>query len=94
MAKGRKTGGRKVGVANVRTREIADEAARDGITPLEYMIRVMRDENADGSRRDEMAKAAAPYMHPRLAAVEHSGKDGGPIPMRVESVIVDPKNPG
>lgn len=26
--------------------------------------------------RFEAAKAAAPYMHPRLAAVEHSGPDG------------------
>ena len=27
----------------------------------------------------EAAKDAAPYMHPRLAAIEHSGPDGGPI---------------
>lgn len=27
----------------------------------------------------EAAKAAAPYMHPRLAAIEHSGPNGGPI---------------
>jgi hypothetical protein len=38
------------------------------------MIRVMRDENAPVERRDEMAKAAAPYVHPRLAAIEHSGQ--------------------
>jgi hypothetical protein len=25
------------------------------------------------------AKDAAPYIHPRLAAIEHTGKDGGPI---------------
>jgi hypothetical protein len=25
------------------------------------------------------AKDAAPYLHPRLAAIEHTGKDGGPI---------------
>ena len=27
----------------------------------------------------EAAKAAAPYIHPRLAAVEHKGPKGGPI---------------
>jgi hypothetical protein len=65
-----KTGGRQSGVANKRTREIADAAIREGLTPLEYMLAVLRDENADPERRDEMAKAAAPYLHPRLAAIE------------------------
>lgn len=27
----------------------------------------------------EAAKDAAPYMHPRLAAIEHTGAKGGPI---------------
>lgn len=27
----------------------------------------------------EAAKDAAPYLHPRLAAIEHTGKDGGAI---------------
>jgi hypothetical protein len=26
-----------------------------------------------------MAKSAAPYIHPRLQAVEHTGRDGRPI---------------
>jgi hypothetical protein len=29
--------------------------------------------------RLEAAKAAAPYCHPRLASIEQTGKDGGPI---------------
>jgi hypothetical protein len=65
-----KTGGRQKGVANKRTREIADRAAEQGITPLEYMLAVLRDENAVPERRDDMAKAAAPYIHPRLSNVE------------------------
>jgi hypothetical protein len=65
-----KTGGRQKGIANKRTREIADAAVAQGITPLEYMLAVLRDETADPERRDEMAKAAAPYIHPRLASVE------------------------
>jgi hypothetical protein len=65
-----KTGGRQKGVANRRTREIADAAVAQGLTPLEYMLAVLRDPNAATERRDEMAKAAAPYIHPRLSNVE------------------------
>lgn len=80
--------GRKKGSATAKTREIADKAAAEGITPLEYMLEVMRrpsdheDEKIQLAReamRFEAAKAAAPYMHPRLAAVEHTGPDGGAI---------------
>src|SRR6516162_2241933 len=65
-----KTGGRQKGVANKRTREIAEAAMAQGLTPLEYMLAVLRDETVEPERRDEMAKAAAPYLHPRLAAIE------------------------
>lgn len=34
-------------------------------TPLEYMLAVMRNLNADPGRRDRMAVAAAPYLHPK-----------------------------
>jgi len=39
--------------------------------PLDYMIRVVRDPTTEPDRRDAMAKAAAPYIHPALAAVAH-----------------------
>lgn len=86
---GKRTGaGRKAGSATKRTREIADRAAEEGITPLEYMLELMRapsdhhDEKvmiAREAMRFEAAKAAAPYVHPRLAAVEHTGAGGGPV---------------
>jgi hypothetical protein len=44
-------------------------AAEDGETPLEYMLRVMRDPTADERRRDAMAAAAATYLHPKLSSV-------------------------
>jgi hypothetical protein len=47
--------------------------AASGETPLEYMLRIMRDEAAESTRRDDMAKAAAPYLHPRLSSIEHTG---------------------
>lgn len=67
-----KTGGRKKGTPNKKAVDLAKVAA-EGITPLEYMLNIMRDPNADPSRRDHMAKAAAPYIHPKLGAIEHSG---------------------
>ena len=86
MALGRKTGGRKKGSLNKRTLErMAIERERlelikvEGITPLEYMLSIMRDPNAPAYRRDEMAKAAAQYMHPRLNSVEVGGKKNQPL---------------
>ena len=67
---GRRAGaGRKPGAVAQKTREIADAAAAEGITPLDYMLAVLRDPEADQHRRDEMAKSAAPYMHPRLNTI-------------------------
>jgi hypothetical protein len=36
----------------------------------------------------DCAKDAAPYMHARLASVEHTGRDGGPIKHKVEIAFV------
>lgn len=38
----RKNAGRKAGAATKRTREIADKAAEEGLTPLEVMLQTMR----------------------------------------------------
>jgi hypothetical protein len=45
-------------------------AEATGTLPLDYMLSVMRDANADPKRRDAMAIAAAPYLHPKVSAVE------------------------
>lgn len=66
--------GRRPGQLIKRTREIATRATREGITPLEYMLKVMRNPKADIVRRDDMAKAAAPYVHPRLQSIELEGQ--------------------
>jgi len=72
MAQGFKTGGRKKGSLNRVSSEVKTAIAASGETPLEYMLRVVRDPTADTHRRDDMAKAAAPYIHPRLASIEQS----------------------
>ena len=73
MAHGFKTGGRKKGSLNKVTSEMKVAIAASGETPMEYMLHVMRDEAAESTRRDDMAKAAAPNLHPRHSSVEHTG---------------------
>lgn len=80
-----KTGGRRKGTPNRATAAKASEIAASGETPLDYMLRVMRDPQQEHQRRDDMAKAVAPYVHPKLATVEHGGADGGPV--KVEHVV-------
>ena len=50
-------------------------------TPLDYMLRIMRDPKEDDERRDAMAKAALPYLHARLSNVDGqiSDNEGGTI---------------
>lgn len=92
---GKRTGaGRKPGAVTSKTRQVAEKAIEAGVTPLDFMLSVMRDEKADQKERFEAAKAAAPYVHARLAAVEVNGPDGGPVPVEViRRVIVDPQHP-
>lgn len=75
----RQGAGRKRGGINKVSAEQRKAIVESGITPLQYMLKVMRDENAVPARRDDMAKAAAPYVHPKLANMQHSGPRGGPI---------------
>jgi hypothetical protein len=70
MARGRKTGGRKKGAVNRATAEARAAAEATGVTPLNYMLSVMRDAKAEPKRRDAMAIAAAPYLHPKVSPVE------------------------
>lgn len=58
------------------TQEVAIAAAAAGETPLDYMLRLMRDPAVPTVVQIDLAKAAAPYMHPKLSSAEVSGKDG------------------
>ena len=74
MRGGRRRGaGRKKGSPNKRKRtlasaqaEVALAAAQEGTTPLAHMLSVLNNPNAPEARKDQMAAAAAPYMHPKL----------------------------
>jgi hypothetical protein len=81
---GRRPGaGRKPGSVNKKTREIAERAVSEGITPLEVQLQTMRAlwaEANNGNTLDlekateacAIAKDAAPYIHPRLSSIEAS----------------------
>jgi hypothetical protein len=53
--------------------EVKAGARAMGVTPLEYMASVMNDPTADPLRRDRMAIASAPFIHPK-AGGEVEGK--------------------
>lgn len=86
-----KVAGRVKGTPNRRTKAKAAKIAESGLTPLEYMLGVLRDPTARAADRMDAAKGAAPYCHPRLTAVEMTGKGGGPIEVKkIEWNVVDP----
>lgn len=80
MAHGIKTGGRHRGTPNKSTVERQLRAAQglqaartEGLLPLDIMIARVRNETLPNGRKPtdeqfEAAVAAAPYVHPRLAA--------------------------
>jgi hypothetical protein len=69
--------GRPRGARNKRTRAVLEAAEAGGELPLDYMLRVMRDSKVPHDRRDDMAKSAAPYLHPKLSAVDQRLNAGG-----------------
>lgn len=74
-----KTGGRQPGSVNKKTayaRQILDTY---GVDPVEQLAKAMKDENVPLEVRVDCAKALLPYVYPRLAAVEVTGRDGGPV---------------
>lgn len=89
---GRRPGaGRKKGSATKKTRAVANRVAREGITPLEVLVAAMRKHYDDGEldKAASIAADAAPYCHPRLAAVQHSGNPRQPIQVIERLELVD-----
>ena len=85
-----RNGGRKAGVPNKKNAKLIEGIEQTGLTPLAYMLNVMRDEAADPAMRNDMAKAAAPYVHPKLATIEN--KITGKLEVtNITRKIIDPK---
>src|SRR6516225_10204875 len=93
--------GRKKGTPNRKTLErmaredaakLLEAKALENDLPLDHMLRVMRDPTVEPHRRDAMAKAAAPYLHPQLSAIHHrhANADGTPIAPVIHLTINGP----
>lgn len=77
--------GRKKGSTNTKTaleraavREKVEAIKAEGETPLEILLRIMRTATDEAVVID-CAKAAAPYVHPKLSSVEHKGDPDNPL---------------
>ena len=89
---GQRRGGRQKGTPNRATAAKAAAIAASGLTPLDYLLSVMRDETAPRAERMEAAAKAAPYVHARLAAIEYTS----PIPVEppIDVSELDPRTAG
>ena len=66
--------GRPKGSTNKRTAENVAAIESSGLTPLEYLTSIYQDVSADEAKRLDAAKAAAPYVHARLANIDMNAK--------------------
>jgi hypothetical protein len=83
-----KTGGRLPGTPNKRTvyaRQIIEEHGAD---PVEMLAKTMNDEKVPLDLRTDCAKALLPYVYPKLSAVEVTGRDGGPVEVEQDKMLV------
>ncbi len=76
--------GRKKGVPNTRTQERVAKAEASGLMPHEFLLAVMRgqafgDYTPTFQERQRAATDVANYYAPKLASMEVTGRDGGPI---------------
>lgn len=100
MAKGGKRvgAGRKPGSQTVRTQQIATELGVGGISPLEVLVNSMRiawersvAEEHNGPHLQMAiicAEKAAPYMHPKLANIEHKGEVDGNLTVVIKQYAI------
>ncbi|RWQ41866.1 MAG: hypothetical protein EOS21_11915 [Mesorhizobium sp.] len=61
--------GRPKGSLSQRHVELLAGVVSEGVTPVEYMLSIMRDEKQHEARRAWAAEKAAPYIHPRPAPI-------------------------
>lgn len=56
-------------------KDIKTAARKSKLSPLDYMLTVMNDEEVDAGRRDRMAIAAAPFVHERPGSTPKGKKE-------------------
>ena len=68
---GRRPGaGRPKGAVSKKSKELIAAVEATGVTPLDFLLSVMRDSKKDLEYRIDAAKSAAPYVHPKLAMTD------------------------
>jgi hypothetical protein len=80
-----KTSASKTGSGVRVTNAARKRAAACDLSPVDYMLSILRDETQSQGDRMDAAKAAAPYLHARLSGVKHSGE----MAMRHEDALND-----
>lgn len=61
--------------------DLAERAGENPKHQFDYMLAEVKRTVGLRQSAQDAARDAAPYIHPRLAAVEHTGAAGGPIEM-------------
>lgn len=61
---------------NKLTKEVVEEVIGSGMTPVEYLVSVYRDEGADANLRALAARSAAPFIHAKLSSSEVTNVSG------------------
>jgi hypothetical protein len=59
------------------------EILASGMSPLDFMVSVYRDETQPLAVRLDAARSVAPYCHPRLSTVDIGSRDEQPIQVRI-----------
>ncbi len=84
------SGGRRPGAGRpkgAKTKKVRCVKERD-VTPLDVMLEAMEHYRGKGDfdKAASFAKDAAPYCHAKLASVQVTGADGGPIVQEIHNV--------
>ena len=75
--------GRPKGSRNKASAKREAEIEASGLTPLGFMLDILRDKEASMEDRKWAAQHAAVYVHPRLAQQQFKGPDGGKIMVQI-----------
>jgi hypothetical protein len=73
---------------NKRTRTLLEAVEAGGEMPLDFLLRVMRNPHAQAARRLEAAKAAAPFLHPKLTTIDAKFSPAAAEPSPERPVVV------
>ncbi len=89
--------GRRKGSTNTKTaieraavKEKVEAIKAEGDLPLDVLLRIMRS-SKDEAVIIDCAKAAAPYVHPKLASIEHKGDPDNPLETVTHIVLTSPE---